>query len=84
VSNIGTSPADHLRISVEPVGDGTGPNFLNARGDGAVLEVDRLLGRTHADFPVARTWGAAPTARLVINWDEDGKRFEEIQTISWS
>ncbi|MFE6165496.1 XRE family transcriptional regulator [Streptomyces sp. NPDC056486] len=84
VSNIGTGPADHLRIGIEPVGDGTCPVILNARGDGSVLEVGRLLGRTHVDFPVARTWGTAPTARLTANWEEDGVKFQEIQSISWS
>lgn len=84
VSNIGAGPADRLRIIVEPVGDGEVPVILNARGDGAALEVERLLGRTHVDFPIARTWGTAAQARLTLHWEEDGGGFHEIQSITWS
>jgi hypothetical protein len=84
VSNIGTGPADHLRIIVGAVGDGEVPVILNARGDGTVLEVDRLLGRTHIDFPIARTWATSAHARLTLHWEEDGDGFEETQSITWS
>ncbi|AOW90894.1 XRE family transcriptional regulator [Streptomyces olivaceus] len=84
VSNIGAGPADRLRITVEAVGDGDVPVILNARGDGSVLEVDRLLGRTHVGFPVARTWGTAAHARLTLRWEEDGDGFHEVQSIAWS
>ncbi|MET7639839.1 hypothetical protein [Streptomyces sp. NPDC005438] len=84
MSNIGAGPADRLRIIVEPVGDGEVPVILNARGDGAALEVERLLGRTHVDFPIARTWGTAAQARLTLHWEEDGGGFHEIQSITWS
>ncbi len=83
VSNIGSGTADRLRIRIEPVGDGTGPLVMHARDDGTELTVDRLVSRTHVDFPIARTWGTAPEARLIMNWDEGGQEFEEIQSIRW-
>ncbi|MFE7033733.1 XRE family transcriptional regulator [Streptomyces sp. NPDC057621] len=84
VSNIGTGPADRLRIFIEPVGEGTAPLVLNVRGDDSALEVDRLLGRTHTDFPIARTWATASQAQLTLRWEEGGDSFTEIQSVTWS
>ena len=56
VSNIGTGPADHLRIGIQPVGDGAGPVILNARGNGSVLAVDtRQVHRRSEWRPAAMT-----------------------------
>ncbi|MEU3693163.1 hypothetical protein [Streptomyces narbonensis] len=82
VTNLGSGPANNLRIQVERVGDGASPIVLDARnGDG--LLVERLLDHTHMDFPIALSMGTAPQAKLTLTWEEDGARFTEEQSIRW-
>jgi ribosomal protein L40E/lambda repressor-like predicted transcriptional regulator len=83
VSNIGTSPADHLRIDIEPVGDGNSPTIVGTRKGESDVMVERLLDHTHIEFPVALTLGTAPQARLTARWEEDGEPFEVTQFINW-
>ncbi|MFI8301451.1 hypothetical protein ACIGCZ_36700 [Streptomyces nigra] len=83
VSNLGSGPADRLRIEVEPVGGGESPIVLDARNDSAGLAVERLLDHTHVDFPLALTMGTAPQAKLALTWEEAGEKFSEVQSIRW-
>ncbi|MGW6521730.1 hypothetical protein [Streptomyces sp. NPDC054962] len=83
VSNLGSGPADHLHIDVEPVGDGGAPLVMDARNGGAGLVVERLLDNTHVDFPLALSMGDAPQAKLTLTWEETGVQFTETQSIRW-
>jgi hypothetical protein len=83
VSNLGSGPADHLRIDVAPVGDGDSPIVLDTLDEGPGLKVDRLLDHTHVNFPLALSMGTAPQAKLTLTWEEDGTTFSEVQSIRW-
>jgi hypothetical protein len=77
VSNIGTGAAEHLRVDVEPLGDGESPIV------GDDTSVERLLHRSHFDIPVALSFGTSPQARVTLSWEEQGRQFNESQTIRW-
>ncbi|MFF5413968.1 hypothetical protein ACFY8E_10220 [Streptomyces albidoflavus] len=82
MTNLGSGPANNLRIQVEPVGDGASPIVLDSRnGDG--LLVERLLDHTYMDSPIALSMGTVPQAKLTLTWEEDGARFAEEQSIRW-
>ncbi|MET8647613.1 hypothetical protein ABZX69_38300 [Streptomyces sp. NPDC004074] len=83
VSNLGSGPADHLRIEVEPVGSGESPLVLDARNGGPGLMVERLLDHTHIAFPLAVSFATAPQAKLTLTWEEAGVKFTEVQSIRW-
>ncbi|MEE1757444.1 hypothetical protein [Streptomyces sp. SP18CS02] len=77
VENLGDVAADDVALAIEPVGEGSAPEFFG------MLVAERIPSRAYVDFPLAMDMGVAPQGRVTQTWSEKGVQRSEVQTISW-